>query len=237
VTQPGRGGQQPAPINSAAGQATVVGTQPGVTGGIVRARQVIVSGSGEGVFVYDGAAGAGTLVASITGAATTADGSGNAIPAEGYNSYNNYGGAIGWIALNVGAGVLTGWQAASEAGPWSPVAYITLTVAGGGLTALGLNAGVTEVSGSLTVGGVDIVLALSGQPTTTDGLTDGTINGSSATTGLPNGGIQGTSGSQSAGTAHTHGPGSYSVTNGMHSHTAGSYAVTNGQHSHDLPVI
>lgn len=79
MTQPGRGGQQPAPINSAAGQATVVGTQPGVTGGIVRARQVIISGSADGVFVYDGSPGAGTLVGSWAADAGT-DPYGNAYP-------------------------------------------------------------------------------------------------------------------------------------------------------------
>lgn len=101
-----------------------------------------------------------------------------------------------------------------------------------------------DVTISLTVNGTDvgatisaIISALSGQATTTNGLTDGTINGSSTTTGLPNGGIQGTSGGASAGTAHTHSAGGYSVTNGMHTHGPGSYAVTNGTHDHDLPVV
>ena len=82
-----------------------------------------------------------------------------------------------------------------------------------------------------------IVAALSGQATTIDGLTDGTIAGTSASAGLANGQTAGTSGSASAGTAHTHGPGSYAVTSGQHSHTGGTFAVTDGTHSHDLPAV
>ncbi len=55
MSEPGMGGLIPPPINAPAGQPTPVGVQPGVSGGIVRARQVIVSGpSGSvvGVFVY-----------------------------------------------------------------------------------------------------------------------------------------------------------------------------------------
>lgn len=51
------------------------------------------------------------------------------------------------------------------------------------------------------------------------GSTQGASTTTTSTNGLPNGGIQGTSGSASAGTAHTHGPGNYSVVNGQHSHT------------------
>jgi len=82
-----------------------------------------------------------------------------------------------------------------------------------------------------------IVSALSGQATTTNGLANGTINGSSSSAGLTNGTIAGTSGAQSTGTAHTHSAGSYAVNNGQHSHTGGSYAVTNGTHAHDLPTV
>lgn len=285
MTQPGRGGQQTPPINSAAGQPTPVGTQPGVSQSIVRARQVIISGTADGVFVYNGTPGPGTLVGSWAALAGT-DPYGNSY-SRGFSVGLATGTQVDLIpsgaggaaeiqfafsspavsnAPNIAAGpngptgaelVISG-PAIATAGSEDWVQIAMFANAGGGsaniefiyvdtsgnanLMATLNDSGWTfssavNVTASLSVGGVDIVVALSGQPTTTDGLTDGTINGSSATTGLPNGGIQGTSGSQSAGTAHTHGPGSYSVTNGMHSHTAGSYAVTNGMHSHDLPTF
>jgi len=78
---------------------------------------------------------------------------------------------------------------------------------------------------------------LSGQNTSSSGLPDGTLNGSSGDSGLNNGTIGGTSGGASAGTAHTHGPGSYSVNNGHHTHGSGTYAVANGNHNHSLPFV
>jgi hypothetical protein len=78
--------------------------------------------------------------------------------------------------------------------------------------------------------------ALSGQNTSSNGLADGTINGSSGNIGLNNGTVGGTSGPQVGGaSAHTHGPGSYSVNDGHHVHGPGSYAVTSGNHDHTLP--
>jgi hypothetical protein len=285
VTQPGLGGQQAPPYNAPAGQPTQVGTQPGVTGGVVRARQVIISGSADGVFVYEGSPGAGTLVGSWA-AAPGSDPYGNAYPqgfsvgpADGTQTQLIPAGAGGAAEIsfpfsapamsntpNVAAGpngptaaelVISG-PAIAAAGSEDWVQIAMFSNAGGGtaniefiyvdtsgvahLMATLNDAGWTfssavNVTASLSVGGVDIVIALSGQPTTTNGLADGTINGSSATVGLPNGGTQGTSGGASAGTAHTHGPGSYSVTNGMHTHGPGSYAVANGTHSHDLPTF
>jgi hypothetical protein len=285
VTYPGQGGQQAPPVNSAAGQPTPVGTQPGVTGGIVRARQVIISGSADGVFVYQGTPGAGTLVGSWAADAGT-DPYGNAYPrgfsvgkASGTQTQLIPSGAGGAAEIsfpfaspamsntpNVAAGpngptgaelVISG-PAIATAGSEDWVQIAMFANAGGGSANLEfiyvdtsgnanlmatLNDGgwtftsAVDAAVSLSVGGVDIVIALSGQPTTTSGLTDGTINGSSTTTGLPNGGIQGTSGGASAGTAHTHSAGGYSVTNGMHSHGPGSYAVANGTHSHDLPTF
>ena len=115
-----------------------------------------------------------------------------------------------------------------------------------GLTVDG-NADVTgtmTVAVSLTVNGTDIgatlasvISALSGAATSTNGLADGTINGSSSTAGLADGTIGGTSGAQSAGTAHTHSHGSYAVNNGVHSHGNGSYAVADGTHDHTLPTV
>jgi hypothetical protein len=78
---------------------------------------------------------------------------------------------------------------------------------------------------------------LSGNVTSTNGLANGTINGTSATGALNDGTIAGTSGGASAGTAHTHGAGSYAVNDGHHGHGGGSYAVNDGTHHHTLPTV
>ena len=51
---PGLGGLQPPPMNAPAAGALVPGVQPGVSGGVVLARYVIVFGTAGGVFVYNG---------------------------------------------------------------------------------------------------------------------------------------------------------------------------------------
>jgi hypothetical protein len=66
------------------------------------------------------------------------------------------------------------------------------------------------VNGTLNVGGSSSTGVPNPNSTSTDGLTNGTING--------------TSGAASAGTAHTHGPGSYAVNNGQHAHNLNSHA-------------
>jgi len=58
--------------------------------GILRARQVIISGTPDGLFVYDGTPAAGTLIASIAAAKGT-DSYGNAY-VEGVVAYND----VGW---------------------------------------------------------------------------------------------------------------------------------------------
>jgi hypothetical protein len=91
----------------------------------------------------------------------------------------------------------------------------------------------TRANGNLE----NLIAILDNAFTTSNGLTDGTTNGTSGSNGLTDGTINGTSGSQSAGTAHTHGSGSYAVANGNHNHGSGSYAVTNGNHTHQLPNL
>jgi len=54
MTTPGLGGLQPPPMNAPAAGALVPGVQPGVSGGVVLARYVIVFGTAGGVFVYNG---------------------------------------------------------------------------------------------------------------------------------------------------------------------------------------
>jgi hypothetical protein len=266
MTVPGRGGQQTPPVNAPQGSGAPIGVQPGVTGTILRVQQVIVfgpSGAVNGVFIYDPGtvpgAGNGPVLSATFG---DADPSGNSV-AQGFASYQSPGSDIyaalvnGTLQLNYtgaeaagqvsmeGPGFIAVQSGNVSAGDSEAVVTAQSADANSGVSLIALSSDQVQITGFLTVSGItdigalvnSIVSALSGQPTSTDGLTDGTINGSSATTGLPNGGIQGTSGSASAGTAHTHGPGSYSVTDGMHSHSAGSYAVADGQHDHNLPVV
>ena len=87
----------------------------------------------------------------------------------------------------------------------------TLFGTGGVLTvgdAVQLNSNLT-VTGTLSVGGSTDTGTPTNNNTSQNGLTDGTIHG--------------TSGSQSAGTAHTHGPGSFAVGNGQHTHNLNSH--------------
>src|SRR4051794_30433010 len=79
----------------------------------------------------------------------------------------------------------------------------------------------TTLNGDLAT----LIAELSAAATTTNGLANGTISGSSGTNGLTDGTVNGISGGASAGTAHTHGSGSYAVANGTRNHGGGSYAV------------
>jgi hypothetical protein len=101
-------------------------------------------------------------------------------------------------------------------------------VIGGNLT-VGVNA---TIDGTLTVDGA---LTASGGAAVTGGLATDTLtvggssntgtpsNNNTSTNGLTDGTIHGTSGAQSAGTAHTHGPGSFAVGNGQHAHNLSSH--------------
>lgn len=96
-------------------------------------------------------------------------------------------------------------------------------------------AALTAANGNLE----DLIATLQGLATSTNGLTNGTINGRSDTAGLANGTINGTTGGASAGTAHTHGSGTLAVADGTHHHGAsssdGNMAVADGTHHHALP--
>ena len=232
-----------------------------ITATVFEGSDFVLNSSGQ--FFYSGTPAAGNLILSVTNGTGT-DGKGNAY-LEGTTSYKDNG--TFYSAVNLNGGVAAWYVSTSApyyGGPWVSAGGIEFTYSSGptysmiisGQNTISLEAQ-NEVTlglsgncvwnesnqqlslpvGSLIINGVDVIAALSGQATTTNGLTDGTINGSSSTTGLPNGDITGTSGGASAGTAHTHSAGSYAVTNGQHSHTGGSYAVTNGQHSHDLPTV
>ena len=159
-----------------------------------------------GIFLYSGPPSAGNLVNSITNFGGT-DPYGN----HYLTGSASYGSSNGQAVANVD-GVLFFYTGSLAAG-WTPQGSIQADTTNPDQIDTEGNAlisGNLIVQGTaLTVNGTNIIATLSGQPTTTNGL--------------PNGGIAGTSGSASAGTAHTHGPGSYSV--------------TDGQHSHDLPAI
>ena len=219
----------------------------------------------SGLFGYSPSAGAGNLVLSIA-AVNGTDPYGNAYSA-GVTSYNGgmsanltSGGiaffqsptqlAAAVIEATPGEGFLALTSGQVSGGDTQAVVSVISADANSGQSAVTINAADFQVnnnatiSGSLTVSGTDlgalvasIVSALSGQVTTTNGLADGTISGTSDTDGLPNGGINGTSGGASAGTAHTHSAGSYAVISGQHTHGNGSYAVTNGTHDHTLPTV
>lgn len=101
--------------------------------GVVRARQVIISGGGppgSGLFVYSPAVAAGDLLASITAAAGH-DTPGNAIPSSGVFSYGKIGST--WFAIGLHAGGLEIFSATSEAGPWTQAAIIQGEASGFGL--------------------------------------------------------------------------------------------------------
>ena len=70
---------------------------PGAAAGIIRARVVIITGIGDGLFVYDGAAAAGNLAESIAAVAGT-DQYGNSYLA-GITSYSGSG------VININGGV------------------------------------------------------------------------------------------------------------------------------------
>jgi hypothetical protein len=199
VTYPGQGGQQPSPFNAPAGQATAPGVQAGVSGQIVRANKVVVSGAGEGVFSYSGAPAAGNLVATAGLAASGTDPYGN----QTLGGTATYG--SGFATAMISGALL--FYLGSLSGGWTFAAQLTTDTSGdlfletnGGILELSA-AGNVSISGGLTVSGT---FSASGN-TGTSGLTNGTING--------------TSGAASAGTAHTHGAGSFAVNNGTHNHT------------------
>jgi hypothetical protein len=85
--------------------------------------------------------------------------------------------------------------------------YVQMGVGGTGTVTILNNC---TINGTLSVGGSTSTGTPSNNSTSTNGLTNGTING--------------TSGAASAGTAHTHGAGSYAVNNGQHAHNLNSHA-------------
>jgi hypothetical protein len=171
-----------------------------------------------GIFFYSGTPAAGNLVLS------SAEGSGT----DQYG--NNYASGVTAYASDAAVSMQAGnldFLVGSLSAGWSSAGYFSATSGALTIDFTGVTA-----TGNLTVDGT---LSVNGSTSTsTDGLPNGGIEGTSDTAGLPNGDISGTSGAASAGTAHTHSAGSYAVTNGVHDHGPGSFSVTDGQHSHTL---
>lgn len=90
-------GFQPAPMNAPRAVPLGVGIQPG-TPNIIRARQVIISGSGDFLLMYNGTPGPTTLLASLA-AQAGADSFGTAYPA-GFAMYDT----AGKVRLEMGTG-------------------------------------------------------------------------------------------------------------------------------------
>jgi hypothetical protein len=141
MTTPGTGGlpeQRPDQGRSFAPP----GTQPGSQNGVIRARLVIVSGPGAGVFVYSPSAGAGNLVASMAGAAGT-DSYGNAYVA-GVTAYPTVSGQKYAVELGNLSGPYAALAALTFASMTSPPAAPAAIAA----LSNGTDSGVTIESGA-----------------------------------------------------------------------------------------
>ena len=154
----------------------------------------------NGAFTYSSAPAAGNLVCSVTPAGITADNFGNKVIGGAVASYgSSFAAALsaGFIAFYTG----------SLAGGWTFAGQIETDVSGDILI---VPNGSVTVSSNMTVSGT---LSVNGSTNTAVPVPNAT-----STVGLPDGTIHGTSGPASAGTAHTHSPGSFAVGNGQHSH-------------------
>src|SRR5215472_15004213 len=126
----GTGAAQPEPMNAPPARELSIGVQPGVPN-IIRARLVIISGSGpgSGLFVYSGPPAFGNLIYSDASAAGF-DIKGNAVLA-GATSYRTTGSPLIAVNTNAAAGPgISFFTAASEAGPWTALTQFVSDVNG-----------------------------------------------------------------------------------------------------------
>src|SRR5215472_11720463 len=126
----GTGAAQPEPMNAPPARELSIGVQPGVPN-IIRARLVIISGSGpgSGLFVYSGPPALGNLVYSITNVAGF-DIKGNAVLA-GATSYGKLGATFVATNINTTANVGLAWFTAPAAGgPYTALTDISTDVNG-----------------------------------------------------------------------------------------------------------
>ena len=156
----------------------------------------------QGTFVYSGPPAAGNLIFSITPPGTTTDNFGNIVISGAGTSYSS-----GFAAALSAGSIL--FYTGSLAGGWTFRAEIETDVSGD-LLLVPTGAGIVSVTSNMTVSGT---LSVNGSINTAVPVPNAT-----SSNGLPDGTIHGTSGPASAGTAHTHSPGSFAVGNGQHSH-------------------
>jgi hypothetical protein len=114
----GVGGTPPAPAGYR--EPTQPGVAAGPSSGIIRARQVIISGPNGSVLVYSGTPAAGNLIASMAGTAFH-DPAGNAVLSQ-VTSYQVIAGTA--YAVQMAGSAITFWTAATQAGPYTNVANV-----------------------------------------------------------------------------------------------------------------
>jgi hypothetical protein len=168
----------------------------------------------NGEFFYSGTPATGNLVASNTPAAGT-DQYGNIYLAN----VSSYGAGF---ASSLGSGFVTLYNGSLAVG-WTPQATLATGISGGLFltAALGITLADAATAGAgLTVTGGLITDTLTVNGSTSTGTPS---NNNTSQNGLTDGTIAGTSGAQSAGTAHTHSHGSYAVNNGQHTHNLNSH--------------
>jgi hypothetical protein len=245
MTYPGLGGQQEPPQNASPAGQLVPGVQPGVTGQIVASRVIIVGAGGE-LLVYNPSAGAGNLVVSITGQATT-DPFGNQVR-QGVADYVTVAGDE--IAVQLGLGSFAGTGAAGlfthdQTHPASSDPFIGATnssstacvavLYSGNTTGLSSGAGIEaedSVTSGVTGGTVNIVAGqLLFQGATLFNGTTLTVTNANVTGTLTVAGSTSTGGPDSSGFFNTQGlaSGSYGST---HQHTLPNFPTAT--HGHPL---
>lgn len=126
MTIPGAGGQPPRRPDQWYQGSQPVPVAPG-SSSVVRARQVIISGPGESLLVYDGPPALGSLILAVVAQAGLVDSFGNDAPNPGLTSFFNAG-VSGFVALNINGGALSWSTAASEGGPWTVAGEIGINI-------------------------------------------------------------------------------------------------------------
>lgn len=169
---PGSGGQTPPRPDQQYVPATNPAVAPGSTN-VVRARQVIVFGPNEGVFVYSGTPALGNPpIMSLSDSSTdpfgnTTDSAGQplqpgivAYGATGYAqllsgilSFLYPGATLAGVVNMEGAGAMVINSGLAASGDNSAEITIDSADAAGGTSTIGLDAGITDVTGELEVGG------------------------------------------------------------------------------------
>jgi hypothetical protein len=126
VSPSGRGGLPPRPVNAPSAPTTPA-VAAGLSGQVVRANKIIISGPGEGQWVYDGAPALGNLVETTGQTGVGTDQYGNATLA-GATTYINSG--AGFFATSLNGGGVSFWFAATAAGPYSLTAQLFVSSTG-----------------------------------------------------------------------------------------------------------